>query len=497
MISITEAKQTVSRPEKVLQFGEGNFLRAFVDWQIDIANEKTDFNGNVVMVQPLSRGMSDMINAQKGLYTTILRGVQNGKTVSDTRTITSVSRCLNAYTEYDNYIKCAENPDLRFVISNTTEAGISYAEGCKLDDTPPASYPAKVTQFLFKRYTFFKGDASKGLVFIPCELIDKNGTKLHEFVLQYSKEWNLDEKFINWVETACIFCNSLVDRIVPGYPKADAPVWCTKLGYEDNLLDQAEPFLLWVIETNGDIEKLKKELPLTDAGINVVWTNDMTFYRTRKVRILNGTHSMFVAAAFMGGLTTVEESIHNPVVYSFIKLGLFGEIIPSMDGDVAALTEYAYNVLERFSNPHIRHLLIDITLNYTSKFKTRDLPSLKSYMEKYDCVPQCLAFSLAAITMYFKGTNAVDRAMTGNRDGEEYTIKDDASVLKFFEQLHASTADANKLASAVLSNADLWGEDLTKLNGLAETVAQDISNIQTKGMMAAIDNVRPSIIRPR
>ena len=493
MVTINEKFNSVRRSEKVLQFGEGNFLRAFVDWQIDIANEKTDFNGNIVIVQPLEHNVTQRFKNQNCLYTTILRGIQHGKNFEETRVITSVSRCLNAYDDYEEYIKIAENPDLRFVVSNTTEAGIIYSPGCSLEDTPPKSFPAKCCQLLYKRFTFFKGSKESGLVFIPCELIEKNGQKLKEIVLQYADEWKLSKDFIKWINEDCIFCSSLVDRIVPGFPKSDAPVWWTKFGYEDNLLDQAEPFYLWVIETDSDIEKLKNELPLEKAGLNVIWTDDMTFYRTRKVRILNGTHSMFAAAAFMAGLNTVAESILNPVVYSFIKMGLFAEIIPSMDGDRDALFKYAYDILERFSNPYIKHQLLDICLNYSSKYKTRILPSIKAFYEKKGAVPQCLAFGIAAIIVYYNGKNVIDRSMTGNRDEESFVIKDDESVLHFFEDLYKSTNAPEKLAHAVLSNLDLWGEDLTKLGDLEKVVAHDIEEIQNRGMMAAMDSVRPTM----
>ena len=248
MKSIMESVKTVERPIKVLQFGEGNFLRAFVDWIVDNLNEKGGFNGNVMMVQPLARGMGDMINDQKGLYTTCLRGIQNGKPVEEFRQITSVAGCINPYSDYESFIAQAENPDLRFIISNTTEAGIAYHEGDKLDDKPQTSFPGKVCAFLYRRYKAFDGDASKGLIMIPCELIDKNGDNLKKIVLQYAAEWNLEKGFTDWLVNACDFCNSLVDRIVPGYPRAEADAICEKLGYKDNLIDTAEIFLLWVIE---------------------------------------------------------------------------------------------------------------------------------------------------------------------------------------------------------------------------------------------------------
>jgi tagaturonate reductase len=488
MKSISEVKSPIARPERVLQFGEGNFLRAFVDWQIDIANEKANFNSNVVLVQPLDKGMADMINAQNGLYTTVLRGMQNGKAVDDRRVITCVSKCLNSYTQYEDYIAYAKSPDLRFIISNTTEAGISYAEGCKLTDNPPASYPAKVCQFLYRRFEAFKGDKSKGLVLIPCELIEKNGDNLHRIVLDYAKEWKLESAFIDWVNNACQFCNSLVDRIVPGYPRDEAEKICEELGYKDNLLDSAEIFHLWVIESQGNLAQLEKELPLKQAGLNVVFTNDMSFYRTRKVRILNGTHTMFVPSAFQAGFDTVRECIEDPTTIKFIKKGVFDEIIPSMDGDKEMLKDYANAVLERFDNPFIKHMLISITLNSTSKFLVRDLPSVTGYIKKTGKIPAILAFGIAGLTTFYHGKGIANRSMTGvsKHNGADYQIQDDEPVLHFFEDLYAKTTSPKELAHAVLSNKDFWEEDLTQYKGLEETVAKDIESIQKNGMKAAI-----------
>jgi tagaturonate reductase len=487
MIKITEAQRTVSRPEKILQFGEGNFLRAFVDWQIDIINEKTDFNGNVVLIQPLERGMGDMINAQKGLYTTVLRGVQDGKIVEELRTINSVSRCLNPYSNYDEYLKLANSPDLGFVISNTTEAGIMYSPTDRADDKPQSSFPGKVTAFLYKRFKHFKGDEKRGLVFIPCELIDKNGDKLKEIVLRYADEWNLGDDFVAWVNTACDFCNSLVDRIVPGYPKDEATRLCEKAGYEDDLLDAAEIFHLWVIETKRDY---RAALPFVEAGLNVVWTDDMSFYRTRKVRILNGAHTMFVPAAFLYGLDTVEQAIKDDLVHAFIKKGLFEEIIPSMDGSKAELEKYAHSVLERFANPYIKHMLLSITLNSVSKFKTRDLPSLIAFIEKKGKVPSVLSFSLAALIAFYDGEKIVDSAMSGSRNGEYYPIRDDLVVLDRFVALRASYGrDTDKIVHEILSDVTWWGEDLTKFAGLENSVKAHAHNIEKLGVERAMKAV--------
>lgn len=496
MKSIQEMQQPVIRKEKILQFGEGNFLRAFVDWMVDITNEKTDFNGTVVIVQPLEQGLSNMINEQNGLYTTVLRGVQDGKTVEDLRLISSVSRCLNPYTQHGEYLKCAENPDLRFIISNTTEAGIAYSAGDTVDDAPQSSFPGKVTAFLLHRFRHFKGDPSRGLVFIPCELIDKNGDTLRAIVLRYADEWKLGAEFTAWITNSCDFCNSLVDRIVPGYPKEEAEALCAKAGYTDNLLDAAEIFHLWVIETKNDY---CKEFPLTAAGLNVIWTEDMSFYRTRKVRILNGAHTMTVPAAFLYGLDTVEECIKDNLVLSFMKKGIFEEIIPSMYGDRDALKKYAADVLERFANPYIKHLLLSITLNSVSKFKTRDLPSLTGYIKKTGKIPAALAFSFASLIAFYEGTVLSNGALIGNRNGLPYPIKDDSAVLERFALLYKQggkttteaecKTNAARIARAVLSDTAWWGEDLTQYAGLYDSVSASLASIWIKGMKASLEAV--------
>ncbi|MFP3089721.1 tagaturonate reductase [Treponema sp. TIM-1] len=490
MKKIIEAMEPVPRPEKVLQFGEGNFLRAFVDWQIDIVNDKTGFNGNVVVVQPLAQGMGETINAQKGLYTTVLRGVQNGKTIEEFRPIKSISRCINPYSQFDEYLRCAENPDLRFVISNTTEAGIAYNAEDRLSDKPPRSFPGKVTAFLFRRFEHFQGDAAKALVFIPCELIDKNGDKLKEIVERYAREWNLGEPFFAWLGS-CDFCNSLVDRIVPGYPAEEAAAICEKIGYEDKLLVAAEIFHLWVIESNQDH---RAELPLVNAGLNVIWTNDMSFYRTRKVRILNGAHTSSVLAAYLYGLDTVEQCIKDPLIIKMMKKGIFDEIIPSMDGNTAELTQYAHDVLERFANPYIKHLILSISLNSVSKFKTRVLPSLTGYLAKTGKLPPVLVFSLAALIAFYNGDSLAGRELRGSRNGSAYPIQDDEDILKCFAALYAETqgddaARAQKITRVVLGSTDWWGEDLLAHAGLADAVSACLTTIWRSGIKQAIEGV--------
>jgi tagaturonate reductase len=490
MKKIIEVMEPVPRPEKVLQFGEGNFLRAFVDWQIDIANSKTGFNGNVVVVQPLERGMGDAINAQKGLYTTLLRGVQKGQTIEEFRAIRSVSRCLNPYSRFDEYLRCAENPDLRFVVSNTTEAGIAYNAADRLSDRPPRSFPGKVCAFLFRRFEHFQGDPAKALVFIPCELIDKNGDTLKAIVERYAREWNLGEPFSAWLDS-CDFCNSLVDRIVPGYPADEAGAVCEKLGYEDTLLTSAEIFHLWVIESKKDHAG---ELPLTEAGLNVIWTDDMSFYRTRKVRILNGAHTSGVLAAYLYGLDTVEQCVKDPLISKMMRKAVFDEIIPSMEGNAAELTQYAGDVFERFANPYIKHLLLSISLNSVSKFKTRVLPSLTGYTAKTGRLPPVLVFSLAALIAFYQGGGLAGRELRGSRNGAPYPIQDDEEVLKRFAALYAETegdetARAHKITRAVLGSAAWWGTDLLALPGLADGVSACLGAIWRSGIRRVIEGL--------
>lgn len=489
MKGIVETVKTVDRPIRVLQFGEGNFLRAFVDWIVDNLNEKAGFDGNVMMVQPLANGMGDMINAQKGLYTTCLRGIQNGKPVEEFRQITSVAGCINPYSDYDAFASQAENPDLRFVISNTTEAGIAYHAGDRLEDRPQVSFPGKLCAFLYRRYKAFGGDASKGLVMIPCELIDKNGDNLRRIVLQYADEWKLEKEFVDWVENACDFCNSLVDRIVPGYPRAEADAICQKLGYKDNLIDTAEIFHLWVIECHR--KSYEDELPTAKAGLNVVWTDDMTFYRTRKVRILNGTHTMMSLASYLCGIDTVEDSVKSPVVGPFMRDGLFNEIIPSMDGDVEELKKYASDVLERFANPYIEHLLLSISLNSVSKFKTRDLPSVLGYVQKTGRLPQHLALSIAALIAFYRGTEFEGDALVGDRNGGKYLIKDSREYLETFASIYGAQHKCNgclskALCDGILTKEDWWGMDLTTIPGLRDAVEGYLVKIFDEGMEAAI-----------
>lgn len=409
--------------ERFIQFGEGGFLRGFVDWMLQIVNEKAGLNERVVVVQPIEKGMCDMLTAQNCEYTHICRGSEG----VDKRKISVISRCVKPYENYDEFIALAENPAFRFVVSNTTEAGICFNETDKLSDRPPVSFPAKVTQLLKKRFDLKLG----GFVFLPCELIDKNGFALKQAVLKYADLWNLGEDFKSWVESENIFCNTLVDRINTGFPKDEH----IDLGYTDNMLNTSEYFHLWVIE---GYDRLFEEIPFDNCGLNVILTDNLAKYRTRKVRILNGAHTSLVPYAMLEGFTTVKECIDDEKMLSHIKKCVYDEIIPTLDLPEKELKEYADNVLTRFSNPYIKHFLSSIALNSVSKFKVRVLPSILEYIKRYSKMPETLIFSFAKLIDFYRTD------MTN----------DDKEICEFMK-----TASVEE----ILKNEKLWGQDLSFL----------------------------------
>ena len=379
--------------ERVIQFGEGGFLRGFVDYFFQKLNDQGLTDTKVVVVQPIANGMIDILNSQKGKYNLFLRGIQNGEVVNEHTEITAISRGLNPYTDYESYIKLAENPDFRFIVSNTTEAGIEFLDTDKFTDAPPKSFPAKLTQLLHKRFEL----GLKGFVFLPCELIDSNGDNLKSCVLKYIDLWNLGEDFKNWINNENHFCNTLVDRIVTGYPKNEVEELTKIIGYTDNLIDTAEIFHLWVIE--GDFEN---ELPLKKAGYNVIWTNDVTPYKKRKVRILNGAHTSLIPYAMLKGFTSVRECMENEELLSFLKKCIYDEIIPTLDLPKEELISFADSVIERFKNPFIHHLLSSIALNSFDKFKVRVLPSILEYKKRFGKEPENLMIAFRAFCDFYK-----------------------------------------------------------------------------------------------
>lgn len=469
------------RPIRVLQYGEGNFLRGFVDYMIDIANEKGLFDGDIVLVKPISFGSLETFKAQDYLYTVSLRGQENGRETIQNRVVTSVADAVGAHEQYAAYAEYAKLDTLRFIVSNTTEAGIVYSETDELSMCPPLSYPAKLTKFLFERAEHFDYAADKGLIVLPVELIDDNGLHLRECVQKLAERWQLGEKFLLWVSEACVFASTLVDRIITGYPKDEAEGLWSQWGYQDRLIVTGEPFALWVIESEKDISE---ELPLAKAGLPAIFTDNQKPYKQRKVRILNGAHTSFVLASYLCGHDTVLESMKDPLILNFIRETIWDEIIPTLTLPKDDLISFANAVLERFSNPFVHHLLLSISLNSVSKWRARCMPSLLDYIQKNQAVPAHLAFSLAALMAFDSGDHMEEGALIATRNGQPYRIMDDGPVLAFF--LQNSRLSAAELSFKFLSNIEFWGQDLTQALTLREEVTHSLEDIRTLGMRAAL-----------
>jgi tagaturonate reductase len=449
-------------PERMIQFGEGNFMRAFVDWQLQQMNNQGLFNGSAVLVQPIEQGLGELMAAQDSLYTVLLNGIMQQQQVNSREIITSVSRVINPYAEYEAYLALAENDELEFITSNTTEAGIAYHPGDQLNDAPPKSFPAKLTALLHRRFELGK----KGFVIIPCELIDRNGEKLQEIVQQYAEEWNLGEAFLQWLKDENTFCCSLVDRIVPGYPRDKAAGLEAELGYLDNLMVTAEPFLFWVIEGPAS---LSERLPLAEAGLNVVVTDDMTPYRERKVHLLNGPHTAMVPLAMMAGLETVEDVMQDETFFRFVKEMMEDELIPMLDLPKEELQSYSEAVLERFKNPFIRHELKSISLNSISKFKTRLLPVLLRYQQERGKLPELITLAFAALLLSYRG--------------DKVQRQDGAEVLAVFDE---AWSKPEQFIATILKDESLWGQDLSLVPGLADGVAAHLRQLESSDSRAAL-----------
>ena len=472
----TSAPQAKRYPEKVIQFGEGNFLRAFIEWIIWNTNKRTAFNGSVVVVQPIEKGMVDCLNEQDGLYHLNLQGLQNGEPVDSIDLIDVISRGLNPYRDFDAFMALASQPELRFVISNTTEAGIAFDPSCKLDDKPAASYPGKLTQLLYRRWQIFKGDLSKGFIIFPCELIFENGKHLKECIRQYIDLWELGPDFSAWFEEACqVYC-TLVDRIVPGYPRDNAAALCERVGYEDRLLDKGEIFHLWVIEAPKEVAD---EFPADKAGLNVLFVPSEAPYHERKVTLLNGPHTVLSPVGYLSGLNTVKECCEDLLIGRFVKQVMFEELLPTLNLPKEELEKFAADVMERFRNPFVKHFVTSIMLNSFPKFKTRDLPGLKTYLERKGELPKGLVLGLAAICTYYKG---------GKRGEDEIVPNDDPRILQLLKDLWA-TGDVRKVAEGVLADEFIWGENLNAIPGLTDLLAADLALIQEKGMRETVKTV--------
>ena len=478
-------------PEKIIQFGEGNFLRAFVDWIIWNMNQKTNFNASVTVVQPIDRGMAEWLNGQDCLYHVNLQGRLNGEAINSLERIDVISRALNPYSQNAAFMALADQPEIRFVISNTTEAGITFDPACKFTDAPASSYPGKLVQLLYRRYKTFEGDPKKGLIIMPCELIFLNGHHLKDCIRKYIELWKDDfaadyEGFKEWFEKYNYVCATLVDRIVPGFPRKDIAAIQEKVGYADNLVVQAEIFHLWVIEKpeNMSIEQLREEFPAEKAGLHVLIAESEKPYHERKVTLLNGPHTVLSPVAYLSGINIVRDACNDPVVGKYIHKVQFEELMETLNLPMDELRQFASDVLERFNNPYVDHQVTSIMLNSFPKFETRDLPGLKTYLERKGELPKGLVLGLAAIITYYKGGTRADGAPIQPNDAQE--------IMDLLQQLWA-TGCTRKVAEGVLGATDIiWKESKQNLNeipGLTDMVVNFLDSIQEKGMLETVKSI--------
>lgn len=475
------SKKLFNKPErkiKIMQFGEGNFLRAFVEWIIQDLNDKGAIDAGVVVVQPMPFGRVNELAAQDGLYTLRLEGIDNGENVKKSRVIDVIGDCVNPFTEYEKFLKYGESEDLQVIISNTTEAGIAVDP----DDTDftncPKSYPGKLLALLKRRYDHFKGDMSKGLAIIPCELIDDNGDELYRCLTELAKINKMDAKFIEWMQNANHFTSTLVDRIVPGYPRNEIEAIQEETGYIDNNVVKGEIFHLWVLKKEPHIQKV---FPADKTGLNVIFADDIHPYKQRKVKILNGSHTAMVPVAYLCGIDTVGEAVSDPIIGKFVRDFVFEEVNPTINLPQDQMVAFANSVIERYRNPYIRHELMSIALNSTTKFKTRLLPTLVDYVKIKGKLPNRLLFAFAALVEFYKG----------KRGNEDIALKDDPEYLAKWKELWAGFGgDYNKLAKDALGWTEAWDMDMNGLHPeITATVAKYLKAMDTKGMPCAVECV--------
>lgn len=479
-------KQFSHLPEKVLQFGEGNFLRAFVDWMIELSNKQGVFNGSVVICQPIEQGMCKQLNAQNCQYTVIMRGIEDGVPFEKMERVSSISRCINPYEDYQSLLDVARSNDLRVVVSNTTEAGIAYHPDDRLSDQPPVSYPAKLCVLLYTRFKAFLSDPQKGLLILPVELIDNNGAELKRIVYRYAQEWKLEAEFIHWLDASCEFASTLVDRIVTGYPHHQKEEFQAKLGYIDQMMVTCELFNLWVIEA---ADKWKDVFPIGTQPSHVIWTKDVTPYKKRKVRILNGAHTATVLAAYLAGHEIVSDFMKEGLFKNYMNSLLLDEVIPTIELPRDDLIAFANAVNDRFENPYIAHKLLDISLNSCSKINARCVPSLVDYLTLHHRPPKHLIFALAAFIRFYRGKWEEGKYLGQRENGSKFEIHDDNDLLEFFETVWQSN-DYAHVAQMVLSNMDMWsGRDLTKLDGVLDAVASSLTSIMNHGIRTTMEGL--------
>lgn len=471
-------RATVSAPKyplRVLQFGGGNFLRGFVDYMLDVYNEKTADQLGIAVVKVTPRGDYTEWKAQDGLYHVRTRGIHQGALVEETRLVTSISQIIHAYARWDTFLATAREPAIRFLFSNTTESGLRLADEDRLKTTPPASFPAKLCRWLYERYQHFDGSPDSGCVIIPCELIEDNGQLLRHLLMECAEQWQLELDFIRWVVKSNVFCNTLVDRIIPGVRKDKLPSVWEELGYEDRLVTEGEPYHIFVIEGPKEVGA---ELPLDKVGLNVVFTDDSRPYRERKVKILNGSHTALVPVAYLSGLRIVRDTVEDPLLRQFLDRLLAEEILPALDMPKAELQNYAASVIDRFKNPYIDHYWLTISLNSFAKWKVRLLPGLLTYVEQHKTAPPLMSFSLACLIRFYQGSYA----------GEEIALNDEAPVIDCLQQAWQG-GDASAVAEKVLNWSAHWGQDLTEVPGLHLEVTDYLERLEKEEVPAILQSL--------
>jgi tagaturonate reductase len=464
-------------PARILQFGEGNFLRAFVDWMVDIMNESCDFRSSVTVVQPIRKGKVEILNRQDGLYTVVLNGRRGGEAVRETRLIRCIGRGIDPYEDFEGFLEPAGSSHLRFVVSNTTEAGIVFEQSGGLEEGAENTFPGKLTLFLHRRFERFRGDRDRGLIILPCELIESNGRALKQAVLRYAELWKLGQPFCRWVDQANCFCNTLVDRIVPGFPAGRIESIQNELGYRDELLVEAELFHLWLIEGPPLVEA---EFPAGRAGMNVNFVKGLRQYRDRKVRIMNGAHTCLVPVGLLSGLDTVREAVEDPLVGAYLRRLVFQEILPTLSLPLRNTRPFAEQVLERFANPYIDHRLATIALNSIPKWNARVLPTLHEYLRLKGRLPQAVVFSLAAMIALYRG----------QANGRPLPLSDAPEILELFRgwwsEVEPGRSRAYTLVAGILAERRLWGERLSGIPGLTAAVEAFLADILDRGMRKAL-----------
>ncbi|PYE52266.1 tagaturonate reductase [Paenibacillus barcinonensis] len=481
-----KCKEMMERPVKVLQIGEGNFLRGFADWMLHESARQGKFHGSVAVTQPRPGGKAklEQIRDQDGLYTMITRGLSDGKRVERTEMVSVFSQYINPYEEWQTFLELAELPSLEFVISNTTESGLKYFASDYVPGEPVQSFPGKLTVFLHQRYVRFGGDPTRGLIHLPCELLEGNGDVLRSCVLRHSEDFGYSDSFRSWIEHHNLFLNNLVDRIVTGAPtQKEAEELADRWGYEDQLINTAEPYHFWAIQ--GE-ESLDKRLPLKQAGLNVHWVKDLKPYQLRKVRILNGSHTLMSSLGLLRGKQHVRETMEDPQFSSWIREAVLEEIVPALDMPELGLEQYAEEVFERFLNPYIDHKLQDIALNTVGKIKVRVLPTLLAYEQNQGSWPERLVQGLSGFLYLYRPIQTEDGYKARLLNGEMISLRDDPDVLKAlaahwngYDSLSGTaTTELENRVAAVLSDAGVWGENLNEKEGLRAALVHEIGKLE-------------------